>query len=137
MISTRPAYDEVDPAAMRMTLGHFTSGVTIIAGHDGIEPLGFTCQSFYSVSLEPPLVSFSVMTDSTTYPRIRKTEQFSVNVLASHQHEASSQFARSGTDKWMGVRWPHTTVPLSSKTYCYGSTARSVPNTKLETISLS
>ncbi|WP_159500258.1 flavin reductase family protein [Microbacterium sp. 18062] len=92
----------------RDTLGHYASGITIIGGLEGDEPVGFTCQSFYSVSADPPLVSFSVMTNSTTYPRIRETGKFSVNVLSSGQHAVSNQFARKGTDKWAGIEWAPT-----------------------------
>jgi 3-hydroxy-9,10-secoandrosta-1,3,5(10)-triene-9,17-dione monooxygenase reductase component len=95
----------LDPRQFRDALGHYASGITVIAGHDGEEPLGFTCQSFYSVSVEPPLVAFSVMTGSTTYPRISETGSFSVNVLAASQRAISNQFARTGTDKWAGVAW--------------------------------
>ncbi|MEV8268515.1 flavin reductase family protein [Microbacterium sp. NPDC076911] len=95
----------IDARTLRDTLGHYASGVTVISGHDADGPIGFTCQSFYSVSMDPPLVSFSVMTSSTTYPRIRETGSFAVNVLAHDQHELSSQFAQKGTDKWAGVDW--------------------------------
>jgi 3-hydroxy-9,10-secoandrosta-1,3,5(10)-triene-9,17-dione monooxygenase reductase component len=98
----------LDPRAFRDTLGHFASGITIISGVDDEGPIGFTCQSFYSVSMDPPLISFSVMTNSTTYPRIRETGKFAVNVLSHHQHDVSSQFARKGTDKWAGVSWEPT-----------------------------
>lgn len=98
----------VDPRAFRDTLGHFASGVTIVSGIDADGPIGFTCQSFYSVSMDPPLISFSVMTTSTTYPRIRDTGRFAVNVLSHHQHDVSSQFARKGSDKWAGVSWTPT-----------------------------
>jgi flavin reductase (DIM6/NTAB) family NADH-FMN oxidoreductase RutF len=98
----------VDPRVFRDTLGCYASGVAIISGIDEQGPTGFTCQSFYSVSLEPPLVSFSVMTTSSTYPRVRKTGRFVVNVLAHGQHEVSNQFARKGTDKCAGIRWTST-----------------------------
>jgi flavin reductase (DIM6/NTAB) family NADH-FMN oxidoreductase RutF len=98
----------IDPRVFRDTLGHYASGITIIGGMEGTDPVGFTCQSFYSVSTEPPLVSFSVMTTSTTYPRIRDTGRFSVNVLAHDQHTVSNQFARKGTDKWAGIDWRPT-----------------------------
>lgn len=100
--------DTIDPRSFRNTLGHYASGITIIAGHNGEEPIGFTCQSFYSVSTEPPLISFSVMLNSTTYPRIRETGKFSVNVLSHEQQEISNQFARKGTDKWAGIDWNPT-----------------------------
>lgn len=99
---------DLDPQAFRKALGHYASGITIIAGHDGKEPLGFTCQSFYSVSVAPPLVSFSVMSSSSTYPRIRETAKFSVNVLSQAQRPISDQFARRGVDKWAGIAWRMT-----------------------------
>jgi len=100
----------IDARRFRDTLGHYASGITIVTGHDGAEPLGFTCQSFYSVSMDPPLVSFSVMKTSTTYPRIAATGRFAVNVLAHDQSHVSGQFARKGTDKWAGIDW----VPAAS-----------------------
>jgi 3-hydroxy-9,10-secoandrosta-1,3,5(10)-triene-9,17-dione monooxygenase reductase component len=98
----------LDPRSFRDTLGHYASGITIISSIDEEGPVGFTCQSFYSVSTEPPLVSFSVMTNSTTYPRVRETGKFTVNVLAHDQHTMSNQFARKGTDKWAGISWSPT-----------------------------
>lgn len=98
----------MEPRTFRDTLGLYASGITVIAGHDGDEPLGFTCQSFYSVSLAPPLISFSVMSNSSTYPRIRNTGKFSVNVLAHTQQALSDQFARKGNDRWAGVVWRMT-----------------------------
>jgi 3-hydroxy-9,10-secoandrosta-1,3,5(10)-triene-9,17-dione monooxygenase reductase component len=98
----------IDPRAFRDTLGHYASGITIIGGYEHDEPVGFTCQAFYSVSTTPPIVSFSVMTNSTTYPRIRETGRFSVNVLSHSQHTISDQFARKGTDKWAGIEWTMT-----------------------------
>lgn len=95
----------LDPRVFRDTLGHYASGITIISGIDEEGPIGFTCQSFFSVSTEPPLVSFSVMVNSTTYPRVRSTGKFAVNVLAHNQHAVSNQFARKGTDKWAGISW--------------------------------
>lgn len=96
---------DIGPRELRDSMGLYASGVTIITGHDDEGPIGFTCQSFYSVSLEPALVSFSVMKSSTSYPRIRETGRFCVNVLAHNQGELSNQFARRGTDKWADVVW--------------------------------
>jgi 3-hydroxy-9,10-secoandrosta-1,3,5(10)-triene-9,17-dione monooxygenase reductase component len=100
----------VDPRAMRDVLGHFASGVTVVTamGTDG--PIGFTCQSFSSLSLDPPLVAFAPARTSTTWPRLREAGRFCVNVLAEDQSGLSQAFARSGTDKYAGVSWapsPH------------------------------
>lgn len=105
MTTPDPAFDA---RLFRDTLAHYASGITIISGMTEGRPAGFTCQSFYSVSMDPPLVSFSVMTTSTTYPAIRETGSFAVNVLAHDQHAVSSQFARRGTDKWQGIEWSPT-----------------------------
>jgi flavin reductase (DIM6/NTAB) family NADH-FMN oxidoreductase RutF len=98
----------LEPRAFRDALALYASGITIIAGHDNDEPLGFTCQSFYSVSAAPPLISFSVMASSSTYPRIRETGKFSVNVLSEAQQAISDQFARKGKDRWAGIVWRMT-----------------------------
>jgi flavin reductase (DIM6/NTAB) family NADH-FMN oxidoreductase RutF len=89
----------------RQALGHFASGITVITSLVDGEPLGFTCQSFYSVSMSPPLVSFSVMASSASYPGIRQAGRFAVNILAGEQVGISNTFARRGADKWQGVHW--------------------------------
>ncbi|MFJ2350555.1 flavin reductase family protein [Glutamicibacter sp. NPDC087673] len=96
---------EIDQDIFRSTVGSFASGITVITGHDSHGPVGFTCQSFYSVSIDPPLVSFSVMKTSASYPRIRDTGSFAVNVLSSGQGAVANQFARKGGDKWDGIQW--------------------------------
>jgi flavin reductase (DIM6/NTAB) family NADH-FMN oxidoreductase RutF len=90
---------------MREVLGHFVSGIVVItaSGPDG--PLGFTCQSFSSLSLDPPLVSFAPARSSSTWPQIRSVGAFCVNVLAADHQEISAGFARSGVDKFAGVTW--------------------------------
>ncbi len=95
----------VSPAVMREVLGHFVSGIVVVtaAGADG--PLGFTCQSFASLSLDPPLVSFAPARTSSTWPQIRAAGTFCVNVLAAGHEDVSAGFARSGVDKFAGVTW--------------------------------
>lgn len=91
---------------MRSVLAHFCSGITVIAATaaDG-SPVGFTCQSFSSLSLDPPLVSFCPARTSTTWPVIREADSFVVNVLGADHDRLSNQFARSGTDKFAGISW--------------------------------
>ncbi|MFJ4346564.1 flavin reductase family protein [Pseudomonas sp. NPDC089401] len=93
----------IEPLRFREALGHYASGITVITSQLDEEPLGFTCQSFYSVSVNPPLVSFSVMANSASYPRIRQAGRFAVNILSGTQVAISNQFARRGSDKWQGV----------------------------------
>ena len=98
----------VSPAVLRDVLGHFATGVVVVTAQqaDGTL-LGFTCQSFASLSLDPPLVTFAPARSSSTWPRIRDVGTFCVNVLAADHRDLSAGFARSGTavDKFAGVRW--------------------------------
>jgi 3-hydroxy-9,10-secoandrosta-1,3,5(10)-triene-9,17-dione monooxygenase reductase component len=95
----------IEPLSFREALGHYASGITVITSHIDDEPIGFTCQSFYSVSMSPPLVSFSVMSSSASFPKIRQAGRFAVNILSNEQVKISNQFARRSTDKWHGVEW--------------------------------
>ena len=90
---------------MREVLGHFVSGIVVITASGPAGPLGFTCQSFASLSLEPPLVSFAAARSSRTWPRIREAGAFCINVLAAGHEDLSAGFARSGADKFAGVAW--------------------------------
>lgn len=94
----------------RDAMGGFASGVTVITTMHEEAPVGFTCQSFYSVSVDPPMVSFSVGRASRSLEALRATGHLVINFLgADHQH-LSGQFARSGTDKWAGVEWEPSEV---------------------------
>lgn len=97
--------DEFSPARMRQVLGYFASGVVVVTAKGPDGPAGFTCQSFASLSLEPPLIMLCPSRTSTTWPKIREAGRFCVNVLAEHHRDVSDQFARSGTDKFAGVAW--------------------------------
>lgn len=102
----------VDTAEFRRVLGNFASGVTIVTAPG---PAGFACQSFASLSLDPPLVAFMVGRTSTSWPRIARTGVFCVNVLGAGQGELCRAFAVSGADKFAGVDWrpaPGTGSPL-------------------------
>jgi flavin reductase (DIM6/NTAB) family NADH-FMN oxidoreductase RutF len=95
----------VDRQVMREVLGHFASGVTVVTAVTPDGPTGFTCQSFSSLSLEPPLIAFAPARTSQTWPALRSIGRFCVNVLAEGQDAVSQTFARSGVDKFAGVRW--------------------------------
>ncbi|GAB7007700.1 flavin reductase family protein [Nocardioides sp. AN3] len=96
---------EFDSRQFRDALGHFASGITTITSTKDGEPIGLTCQSFFSVSLEPALVSFSVGVSSSTYPAIREAGRFCVNLLSRDQVHISNQFGSRSDDKWRGIGW--------------------------------
>ncbi len=105
MTETPRVEEPLSPRNLRRTLGLFCSGLTVISAADETGPIGFTCQSFASLSLDPALVSFNPARTSTTWPRIRAVGNFCVNVLATNQEEISNAFAKSGADKFAGVHW--------------------------------
>jgi 3-hydroxy-9,10-secoandrosta-1,3,5(10)-triene-9,17-dione monooxygenase reductase component len=94
-----------DMARFREVLGHFATGVTIVTAMEGTEPVGFTCQAFSSLSLDPPLVALAPGKSSTSWPRIAAAGAFCVNILAEDQEALSRDFAVSGGDKFVGVGW--------------------------------
>ena len=97
--------ETLDEAEFRAVLSHFATGVVVVTGSTPEGPTGLTCQSFLSLSLDPPLVLLSIGRGSATWPRIRSTGLFAVNVLSSAQAGVSAAFAVSGGDKFAGVSW--------------------------------
>ncbi len=89
----------------REVLGRFASGVTVVTGMNVDEPVGLTCQSFTSVSLDPPLVLFCPARTSRAWPLIWRSEAFCVNILADDQTRLSDVMASRGADKFAGVSW--------------------------------
>jgi 3-hydroxy-9,10-secoandrosta-1,3,5(10)-triene-9,17-dione monooxygenase reductase component len=100
-----PAVEAFDDATFRQVLARFATGVVVVTGATPDGPAGLTCQSFSSLSLDPPLVLLSTARSSKTWPRIEATGRFAVNVLGEDQAELSERFAVSGGDKFGGVAW--------------------------------
>ena len=96
---------DIDQVRMRQVLGHFCTGVTVVTSVDGAEPVGFACQSFSSLSLDPPLVLFCPSRSSTSWARIGRSGHFCVNVLAQDQQDVSSAFGKPGASKFGGLGW--------------------------------
>ena len=96
----------IDPRDFRNALGTYATGVTIItaAGADG-KPYGITCNSFASVSLNPPLVLWSLVVYSSSLSVFQNASHFAVNVLGVSQQALANKFAKSSDDKFMGVEW--------------------------------
>ena len=91
-------------AAFREALGCFATGVAIVTACDaGGAPIGMTMSSFNSVSLDPPLVLFSVDRRALSFSGMCAAQGYAVNVLGHPQQHLSTRFARSQTDKWLDV----------------------------------
>jgi flavin reductase (DIM6/NTAB) family NADH-FMN oxidoreductase RutF/DNA-binding IclR family transcriptional regulator len=104
---------QLDIARFREVLGHFPTGVAAITSlsEDG-RPVGMAVGSFTSVSLTPPLVAFFPDKKSTSFPPMRSSGRFCVNVLSSTQETVCRSFAVRGGDKFEGVTWRRS--PLGS-----------------------
>ena len=96
-------HSPIDPRDFRNALGTFATGVTIItaAAADG-KPHGLTCNSFASVSLNPPLYRFFLNHPMSVF---QDGSHFAVNVLGASQQALASKFAKSSEDKFAGVQW--------------------------------
>ena len=92
----------------RDVLGQYASGVTVITTMYGDKPVGMTCQSFTSVSLDPPLVAFLPQKTSRAFAAIRQTRRFCVNMLSVEQAEISNVFASRLDDKFTDIEWEPT-----------------------------
>jgi 3-hydroxy-9,10-secoandrosta-1,3,5(10)-triene-9,17-dione monooxygenase reductase component len=95
----------LDQARFREVLGHFATGVTIVTASEEGVPVGFSCQSFAALSLDPPMVILAPAKSSTSWPRIAQAGAFAVNILGEHQEAVCRAFAVSGGDKFDGVEW--------------------------------
>ena len=105
----------IDPRNFRNALGAFTTGVTIVTTRDGDgHDIGLTANSFNSVSLEPPLVLWSLAKSSLSLKAFAESKYFAVHILAADQQSLSDQFAKRGADKFGGLNPArgHGGVPL-------------------------
>ncbi|MDN7142110.1 flavin reductase family protein [Pseudomonas sp. JQ170] len=95
-----------DPQAFRTALGTFTTGVTIITtqAEDG-SPVGITANSFNSVSLNPPLVLWSLSKKARSLPIFSNGKHWNVHVLSTEQEQLSGRFATQGEDKFAEIQF--------------------------------
>lgn len=100
--SDRPV---IDQQHFRKVLGQFPTGVTVVATHHDGRTAGLAVGSFFSVSLDPPLVGFCVGKGSDTWKVVEDAGHFVVNVLSEDQGPTSGRFATKGEDKFEGIDW--------------------------------
>ncbi len=96
-MSTRPLHlptnQDLDPERLREAFGVFPSGVVAVAAEVDGRPVGLAASSFTSVSLDPPLVSFSIANTSKTWPDLRRAAHLGVTILAEHHGAVCRQLA--------------------------------------------
>jgi 3-hydroxy-9,10-secoandrosta-1,3,5(10)-triene-9,17-dione monooxygenase reductase component len=95
----------LDALTFRRVLSHLPTGVTIVTGHTVDGPTGMAANSVTSVSLDPPVILFCPARSSATWPGIRESGAFCVNIMASHHEPLIRRFAMKGVDRFDGVKW--------------------------------
>jgi flavin reductase (DIM6/NTAB) family NADH-FMN oxidoreductase RutF len=101
-IRMEPAFDL---RSFRRALGHFPTGVCVVTAQVDTVLAGMTISSFNSLSLEPPLVLFSIDGKAASLSHLKRAEGYAVHVLAENQKDLSDRFAKSGSNKWEGTTY--------------------------------
>ena len=94
-----------DVAHFKEVLGHYATGLVIVSASTPHGPAGFTCQTFGSLSLEPPLITFAAASDGHSWGLVRQSSLVGVSILAVDQEPLARRFATSGVDKFDGMPW--------------------------------
>ena len=102
---------DLDPRAFRQALGQFATGVAVITAEaaDG-QAIGLTMSSFNSVSVDPPLILFSIDRKAFSLKAMTEAKGYAVNILGRDQEHLSNKFAKALGDKWAAVE--HTLLSL-------------------------
>jgi 3-hydroxy-9,10-secoandrosta-1,3,5(10)-triene-9,17-dione monooxygenase reductase component len=112
---------QFDQKVFRNLMGNFCSGIVVVTSEDSQSPIGFTAQSFVSLSLEPPLIAICPAKTSKSWERIRATEKFAVNILSAQLQDVSNNFASSKPDKFKNIAWTSSAngLPIINDTLAY------------------
>jgi len=95
-------------AKYRQVLGHFPTGVTVITSMTESGPVGMAIGTFASVSLNPAQILFCIGNQSSSWPKVRATGTFCVNLLAEDQEDVCRVFAGKSDDKFAEIGWKHS-----------------------------
>lgn len=107
--------------AFRSAMGNFATGVVVVTGLFENRPVGFAAQSFVSLSLDPPLVAVCPGKGSSSWPKLRSSNAFCINILSATQKPVCDLMAQSGGDKFATLEWrPGSTgSPILSDVLAY------------------
>jgi flavin reductase (DIM6/NTAB) family NADH-FMN oxidoreductase RutF len=100
----------LDITHYKEVVGHYVTGVVVITALSTEGPVGFTCQTFSSLSLDPILISFAAKSAGRSWLSVRAADAVGFNMLAANQADLARVFATSGVDKFADVQWskaPH------------------------------
>ena len=100
----------IDSRHFRDVMGHLPTAVVAITGLEAGtgQPAGLVVGTFQSLSLDPPLVTFSVARSSSSWPKLRPSSRFSASVLAAGQHDICRTLSAKQGDKFATVDWQYS-----------------------------
>ncbi|GAB4098109.1 flavin reductase family protein [Sinomonas halotolerans] len=102
---TVTSLDLVSGAELRRAMGHWATGIAVITTADGGTRAGLVSNSFTSISLHPPLVSWAVDKKSTSFEVWNRTDNYAVHILSESRRDLVQRFVAKGTDKFAGLAW--------------------------------
>lgn len=106
MRAADPVVEKFDPATLRNVLGQFATGVTVITTlGDEAAPVGLAANSFASVSLEPPLILWSLALTAPSLGAFRTHPSFAINILCEQSKDLAMNFSRSSDTKFTDIAW--------------------------------
>jgi 3-hydroxy-9,10-secoandrosta-1,3,5(10)-triene-9,17-dione monooxygenase reductase component len=110
----------IDSNSFRHALGRYATGVVVITAREPSgEPIGLTCNSFTSLSLDPPLVQWAIACSSRKHAHISAAEHFAVHVLEADQRALCKQFAARDGDRFAGVELETGLFDLPLLRHCH------------------
>ena len=108
-VSDHRVIEQGDPAAdgraFRRCLGQYPTGVTVITAQNGEQTVGMAVNSFAAVSLDPPLVLWSIRRESKSAQDFLEASHFAVNILAANQVEVSQRFGAGDPERFQRTPW--------------------------------
>ncbi len=97
---------KIEPKGLRQAFGKFATGVTIVTARDAAgKPVGVTASSFNSVSMDPPMILWSLGRQCSSFKAFMDCDHFAVHVLSADQDGMAMHFARSGGEKFTDLIW--------------------------------
>jgi 3-hydroxy-9,10-secoandrosta-1,3,5(10)-triene-9,17-dione monooxygenase reductase component len=105
--ASEPQMDQIDQTDFRHVMSHLPTGVVAVTGVEATtaQPVGMIVGTFASLSLDPPLVAFSIARTSSSWPKVRSGGRFSASVLAEGQDAVCRSLSRKSGDKFADVDW--------------------------------
>ncbi|WP_413249787.1 flavin reductase family protein [Sinomonas flava] len=107
---TATPLDLVTGADLRRAMGHWATGIAVITTSDGGAVAGLVSNSFTSISLDPPLVSWAVDKKSSSFEIWNRTDNYAVHILSESHRDLVARFAAKGADKFAGLAWEPGTL---------------------------